>query len=107
MGQKKMNKWPEPIYKTKIRFGNIVGLAWYDRWRENIWFEANGKLYVPLQVDKLIDALPFNEQLNICFKLTYAQPIRDLIPDSIALLKRLPKTDVNWPTYPLPIIYDK
>lgn len=96
-----MNKWPNKIYKQKFSFGELSGNVWLDRWSENTWFETKDRLYVPLQVRKLIAALPVYKQLNLMCKLVYNEPIKNLIYSENPLLKLIPKTDYKPVIIPL------
>lgn len=100
-----MNKWPETIYKQKAKLGNLNGQIWLDRWQENIWFQTSSKLYVPLEVNRILKTLPFEEYINITFKLIYSEPLPELILPYNPFLALVPNHTGGFFNYPIPIIY--
>lgn len=88
-----MTKWPNKIHKVNQTLGNLKGEIWFDRWNENLWFQTSEKLYVPLEVNRILKTLPTSTILNITFKLTYSEHIQDLVLNKNLFLSLIPKSE--------------
>ena len=80
----------------------VKARVWLDRWEENFWAEANGRVIPPVAWNRYVGPLSMQDY----FRIIYNGPlIQDLITDNNPFLQLLPKAGSTLSEcYPIPLI---